>query len=386
VIERLRARNDDIAGAIFARVREVDADPGRDQAPELVEGLRKTVFVALDYTLETIGRGQSFSGAVPLAALEQVRRAARSGITLNTVLRRYIAGHAVFWDFVLREVDRADFSGEERTALLRQASLVQASFFEGLVGSVADEYMREVERSARTREQRRAELVQELLSGAIVSTVDLGYDVECVHLGLVASGTRGDEAVRRFAVRLGCESLASSRDEQTFWAWLGSRRDLFRGDWERVLREELPDGVSVSTGEPGGGVEGFRTTHQQACAAYRVAQRICVPVTRYRDVALVALGLDDHAMGRSLIDVYLGALDDGTERTPVLRDTLRAYFAAEQNASSAAAALGVHKNTVVYRLHTIERRLRHPVNSHRAELETALKLEQVLCESDSWAK
>jgi hypothetical protein len=219
-----------------------------------------------------------------------------------------------------------------------------------------------------------------------VSTVDLGYDVECVHLGLVASGAGGDEAVRRLAVRLGCEVLGVSRDEQTFWAWLGSHRDPFQGDWERVLREELSDGVSVSTGEPGGGVEGFRTTHQQACAAYRVAQRICAPLTRYRDVALIALGLDDEAMSRSLVDVYLGALDDGDKRTPVLRDTLRAYFAAEQNASSAAAALGVHKNTVAYRLSTIEQRLRYPINSRRAELETALKLERVLCESDSWAK
>jgi hypothetical protein len=54
--------------------------------------------------------------------------------------------------------------------------------------------------------------------------------------------------------------------------------------------------------------------------------------------------------------------------------TLRAYFASAQNASAAAAMLGVHEHTVGYRLRTIEERLGRPVIARRAELETALRL------------
>jgi DNA-binding PucR family transcriptional regulator len=56
-----------------------------------------------------------------------------------------------------------------------------------------------------------------------------------------------------------------------------------------------------------------------------------------------------------------------------LRHTLKAWFAAGQNASAAAAMLGVHEHTVHYRLKTIEERLGRPVAPRRAELETALR-------------
>jgi DNA-binding PucR family transcriptional regulator len=60
-----------------------------------------------------------------------------------------------------------------------------------------------------------------------------------------------------------------------------------------------------------------------------------------------------------------------------LRETLRAYFSAEQNASSAAAALGVHQQTITNRLHAIEAQLGYPPSLRRAELEAALRIEDL---------
>jgi DNA-binding PucR family transcriptional regulator len=65
-----------------------------------------------------------------------------------------------------------------------------------------------------------------------------------------------------------------------------------------------------------------------------------------------------------------------------LRDTLSAYFAAEQNATSTAAHLGVHDATITRRLAEIERRTGHRVNKNRAQLETALRLRSLLKGAD----
>jgi DNA-binding PucR family transcriptional regulator len=48
--------------------------------------------------------------------------------------------------------------------------------------------------------------------------------------------------------------------------------------------------------------------------------------------------------------------------------------AAEHNAASAAAALGVHQQTIANRLRAAEERIGHPVAARRIELETAMRL------------
>ncbi len=61
----------------------------------------------------------------------------------------------------------------------------------------------------------------------------------------------------------------------------------------------------------------------------------------------------------------------------MLRQTLRAYFAAERNASSTAAALGVSRQTVINRLRVVEERLGRSLGSCAVEVEAALRLEDM---------
>jgi DNA-binding PucR family transcriptional regulator len=60
-----------------------------------------------------------------------------------------------------------------------------------------------------------------------------------------------------------------------------------------------------------------------------------------------------------------------------LRHTLRAYFAAERNVSSAAAALGVTRQTVTNRLRVIEETLDRPLGVWATEIEAALRMEEL---------
>jgi DNA-binding PucR family transcriptional regulator len=59
------------------------------------------------------------------------------------------------------------------------------------------------------------------------------------------------------------------------------------------------------------------------------------------------------------------------------RETLRAYFAAGRNISSAAAALSVHRDTVSNRLRAIEAKIGRPPDACAADLELALRLEEM---------
>ena len=73
----------------------------------------------------------------------------------------------------------------------------------------------------------------------------------------------------------------------------------------------------------------------------------------------------------------LSGLDADDIRSGRLRQTLREWRPG-QNAAAAAAALGVHEQTVAQRLRTVEERTGRPVAARRAELETALRLRDLL--------
>src|SRR5271163_1803384 len=96
VVWRLRGRRDEIVQSIFARVRGDVPDAAGERDTEYMEGLRVAVSAAVDFGLAGIERGEASSSspvAIPAVASEQARRAARVGVSLDAVLRRYILGH-----------------------------------------------------------------------------------------------------------------------------------------------------------------------------------------------------------------------------------------------------------------------------------------------------
>lgn len=134
------------------------------------------------------------------------------------------------------------------------------------------------------------------------------------------------------------------------------------------------EGAALAVGGPVPGIGGFRQAHAEAALAHRVAQRGVSRLTYYDDVALEALAGQDEATARAFVGRELGELARDDRRNRALRDTLRAYFAAGQNASSTAVALGVHERTIANRLRAAEEQLGRSVVARRAELETAVRL------------
>lgn len=212
------------------------------------------------------------------------------------------------------------------------------------------------------------------MRGDPFAAASLGVDLSLNHLGLIAWGERGEDAARGLAATLGRPLLVVPTDEETWWGWISGYRPIGEAGERALARFRPPDAAGMAVGLPGVGEAGFRATHRQALRARWVTRGSGRGLVLYGDVALEALATVQDEDARAFIAHELRGLDDDSPRSARLRETIAAYFAAEHNATSAAAALGAHPQTIANRLRVAEDLLGRPVGSRRAELEVALRL------------
>lgn len=293
---------------------------------------------------------------------------------LDTVLRRYVAGHALLGEFILQEAAAGD---PAPAASLRELLRTEAAALDHLIGAVAREYREEAEARAASSERRRAERVAKLLAGELADGDGLDYELGGWHVGAILAGAWPADAARGLARALDCRLLQVPHGGDVLWVWLGAGRELGEQHIAAILDNPWPDGTRVACGEPGRGLSGWRLTHRQAAAALPVALRGPDPRVRYAEVGLLASVLRDEVHSASLRALYLAPLEAERDGGAILRRTLRAYLAAERNAATAAAALGVTRQTVNNRLRLAEERLGRTLAAYGAELEVALRLAEL---------
>lgn len=365
---RLCARRPEVEEAVLTRVLSVhDASGALDS--DYAEGLRGAVGAALDYGLGSIQLGgERFPSSPPPALLAQARMAARNGVGLDTVLRHYVAGHALVADFLVEEAEAMGLRSGDLQRLLR----AQAALLDRLLTVVGVEHARESEDQPSSAEQRDAKRIERLLAGELLDTTRIAYDFEAHHIAAIAKGPGAGEAIRALAAPLDRRLLVIERKDDTAWAWLGGRRQIDPLELQGV--EPPSTGVLLALGEPAQGLSGWRLTHRQARAALPIAMRSPKSLIRYAEVALLASIFQDDLLSTSLHSLYLAPLEQDRDGGKVARETLRAYFATDRNISSAAAVLGVSRRTVANRLRAIEGHLDHPLAACTAEMEAALRL------------
>jgi PucR C-terminal helix-turn-helix domain/GGDEF-like domain len=369
---RLRRRLPEIEDAIATRIYAL-ADPAEVADPDYASGLRGSLATAIEYGLAAMEIGESRSPAVPPALSAQARAAARSGVGLETVLGRYFAGYTLLIDCAIEE---ADASGLLSKVGLRELLREQAVVFERLIAEVSADYQREASGRLVSSEQRRAERVRRLLAGELIDSTDLGYELEGWHIGAVAAGAGAVDALQDLAGSLDRRPLLIRRDDGTIWGWLGCRRKVDQEQtYERISRE-WPEELRLAVGEPARGRAGWRLSHHQARMAFPLSRPGHSPI-RYGEVALAAAILQDNLLSSSLQQLYLEPLAQERDGGRCLRETLRAYFAAERNVSSTAAALAVGRQTVRKRLQRVESAVGRDIRGCCAELEAALTLEEL---------
>lgn len=366
----LNSRRPEIEEAIATRIRAVSGATG-SPVGEAHNGMSRAVSVGVDYALCAVEDG---TAQIPAVLLAQTRQAARNGIALDVVFRRCFAAYALFCDFIMRVAEEGP---PLPSSLLRRVLQAQAFVFERFLDAIAAEYTRESRNRRLPAERRRIESVKKLLAGEPVDTTRLAYELDDWHVGAIARGDRAVSALRDLADLADRRLLSVRPQGERTWAWLGGRRRIEMVELVRGIALEPGDDALIALGEPARGIAGWQLTHQQASAAFGVAPAGSGGVVRYADVSLLASISQDRLLTRSLRQLYLIPLAVGRDGGAALRETLRAYFSADRNVSSAAAALGVSRQTVGNRLRAVEEKLGRTVESCAPEIEMALRLEGI---------
>jgi DNA-binding PucR family transcriptional regulator len=372
----LAARRPELVAEYTARLRE-ERPEWTVERPELADTIRVGADEAIGGELRALAQ-RALPEACPGFDAEGARQCARLGVPLDAVVLQYRLGHAVQWEAWFEIVEGHSLNPEHRRELLERGSRFFFAYANRLTRFVVAEYESEHENLLRRSEQRRAFLVRELLAGRDIDAASLGYDLELHHLGVIAWGDAPDDAIAALARRLGRSMLVVSADPSESWGWLGGVRPLAARQLPRLRDTQLPEGTRLALGDEEQGLEGLRRTHRQAALARRIGERRPGRLIAYGEVALEALASADGRAAEEFVTRELRGLDGSDRRTERLRETLAQYFRCGQNAAAAAAALGVHQQTVGQRLRTVEERLGGPVNARRAELEVALRLRDCL--------
>ncbi|MGY1865209.1 PucR family transcriptional regulator [Nocardia gipuzkoensis] len=387
-LERIVTRLDDV---IIARIPEL-AD--RDMRRDLAASTRAHARIVLSRL-----PSDAFEFSLPEEAHAFARSVARRGFELRLLLRVYHVGMEAVLDYMTEVVEQRRTTPElERVVLLRLFERA-TKWISTSVELLTDTYMEEREQVLRAAINRRAETVRALLDGDDVdveqASVRLGYRLSQQHLAFVLwtdeptgepAGAEATGLLDRVAARL-ATSFGSARvltvpsGASAMWAWAGSD-DVERaaelaapGQLERLAGAQVEAPVRVAFGVPAAGIAGFRRSHREAVAARQVAERAPAGgprVTGYRTVEIAYLAGADEAAMRGLVERELGALAGRDANAARLRATLHAYLRGHRSPEATAKALGVHKNTVRYRVQRIEQLLGYPIEERGLPLEIAL--------------
>jgi hypothetical protein len=248
-----------------------------------------------------------------------------------------------------------------------------------LTAAIEREHDHDHEVSAPSPEADRSELVRRLLAAEHVDSAEvrlLDYDLDAWHLGIIATGRKAVRTLRDLGTGLGCELLLDVHGDSV-WAWLGRSRPTDARDLKRVFSRAEDVDVSLALGEPGVGIDGWSLTHHQARETRGVSVYRPQKMTWYAENRLLAAGLRNDTLARSLRQRYVAPLRGEQDGGMALRRTLRAYIDAGCSATSAVHAAGVSRHTIESRVQKAERLIGRAIWMCLPELDVALRLEEL---------
>ncbi|HEY5856317.1 MAG TPA: helix-turn-helix domain-containing protein [Aldersonia sp.] len=316
-------------------------------------------------------------------AVEFARLLARRGVDSTVLLRVNRFGQQASLNEIIVAMrnEAADPLVRQGAAvtLLRRALDWLNACIEQLIGAYASER----ESWLRSAIARRADLIETILHGDVVDIDDagrvLGHNLRVQQTALElwfdddANAPDGAERLDALAGRLAAgvrapRPLVVSSGRQSISVWLATLRPP---DVRRLTTTRAERGIRVAIGMTAVGVSGFVSSHREALTARRTAMRLPPrSVVRYADVELLSLTSQDLSAARRFVAHELGDLASPDDATARIRETVQVYLA--HGVGEAADQLGVHRNTVRYRLQQAEVLLGHGVDERRLPVELAL--------------
>jgi DNA-binding PucR family transcriptional regulator len=325
----------------------------------------------------------------PLTLATGAQARARRGLSLTALMRPFRLVHETLWDWIVAEIHTRATNLEEREAAIVLASNWLFAAVDAIATAYTDIYEAERERWLRSAAAVRTETLEAILAGNETEPVRagsrLGYELDRNHVGVIAwvdDATEEDAleaGLGELAARTGAEgSLLEPIGRFAVMGWVSRSRPFTAGALRKAAATPLAaGGVQVAMGEPAMGLPGFRRTHLEATQARRVAARLRRPpgtVTPYLRVELIAIATMDEELAQGFVERALGPLVEDDDVSRRLAATLAVYLHENCSRTRAARRLGVHENTISYRVRQAEALLGHPIEDNRLNLGVALAL------------
>jgi PucR-like helix-turn-helix protein/diguanylate cyclase with GGDEF domain len=308
-----------------------------------------------------------------LLLLAQARAAARSGLPVGSVLRHCSIGCNQLVGFLIEEAEGLSLLGPS----LRELAQELSALFERLLDELEREFERECHEKPSSAADRLANQVKRRLTGDLVELDGVNYDFGGHHLAIVAAGPAEIRTLRTLAEAMNGRFLSVRPDGQSAWIWIGTRNPIDRARLDHWLAANWPAESPLGLSEPAEGSLGWRLSHEQAREAYPFSRRQGRRPVRYSEIAVKAAIERSALASTSLRQLYMSLFRLDEPDSEKLRRTLRAYLDSGHNGASAAAALGLTRQTVSNHIRKIEERFGRSLTRHAAELEMALWLAEL---------
>jgi len=393
IVETLSAELDQVSAALADEIHEHLDELDDDMRTWTLQSTRANLGVMV--TLMREGADPR-SVTAPPEAIGYAKEYVVRGLDFTLLQRAYRTAQGVFAGMILERLRRATDDPDHLADAMGYFNAWIFAWIEAIERQLTTVYMGEREQWVRGAAAMRAAEVRAILAGAPVDVAAvskrLGYELDRFHVGYVVWNEGGEDSpgdagalfgemeqvAAAVAESLGARSALTVAQGRHLACWAGRREPQHLGDL-RVPRG-AGKGLSVAAGTPAPGVEGFVLSHREALLARRVAQLRGDRAARvsFPDLSLEALMVDDVEAARRFAERELGPLAASDDATVRLASTLSVFLEEGASFVRASRRLGVHANTVTYRVRRAEDLLGHKVSERQLELRVALRLARLM--------
>lgn len=383
-----------VVDRIYAALMNIKLYADLDSPTKL--DIRNSIDWSAKLWFETLLSGSAPSAEGLEAFREYGRRRVYQGLPLDALLRAFRLGSRELW---CSYIDPDEKRNDLRDELLFRISPFLMEFFDVLAQIISQTYLEEQYKQARWRESLRYQL----------HSIIFYYPDDTEGFAKTAAALRLDGTIPRIALAIDLHSIDSSSPtfkseldrivvatagrlklpvDALFDIWYGGKlllwiparlgdligmSDLQMGKQIAAVAEAIPEIKSIGVGLMGEGAAGWAMSAEEASRALSLgrAQGSEERVWLYSKIVL-----EESVRGTKNALRYLVSLVEQLAGEPELLETLKTYFDQLQRRKVTASVLGIHPNTLNYRLERIENILGARLDdaSWISKLDIAIKL------------
>jgi hypothetical protein len=326
----------------------------------------------------------------------RVARRVDQGIALEPFLHAYRVAQGEYWRACSRQSQAADLPREAAFAL--GSRLHEA--MDTITAHAAEGYLREELRVSRRSGRATRDLAERLIAGRAAEVgrrpvaaagLDLGGELTVAVLRADGAGHSLDDELE--ALRAALEETATGRRARRLLAVRQGELVAIAADRDGALRDSLETvrgaagrrlDVRVGLGRPMAGAESVAGGYREALLAlsYTSVQRPLLSLAELGSLQVAVASTD--LTSRQVIESHgakFAALPDPTRAH--VAATVRAFAAASLNVTMAASDLGLHPNTLRYRLDRIAEQTGHNPRTFAGLVELICVIEIVSSQPES---